>query len=88
MSRRRARVDDRTQRNLIFAAATSYLTLFGFDTLAGFPGAIDCATGLVCRWQAMVAWLVGTVVAVDFDPGEVQRGLSSFEDEGRRFMTC
>lgn len=63
MSRRRARVDDRTQRNLIFAAATSYLTLFGLILWQAFRGQSIAQPD----WLSLAsygAWLVGTVVAV------------------------
>ncbi len=45
IARRRALASERTQRNLIFAAAASYLALFGLHSLAGLPRAVDCTAG-------------------------------------------
>ena len=38
IARRRARLDERTQRNLVFAAAASYLALFGLILWQAFRG--------------------------------------------------
>jgi hypothetical protein len=60
---RGAPVDARTQRNLVFAAATSYLALFGLILWQAFRGqSIVQPDGLSLEVFAM--WLVFTAVAV------------------------
>ena len=63
MAWRRARIDDRTQRNLIFAAAASYLTLFALILWQAFQGQ-SIAQPDRLSLASYAAWLVGTVVAV------------------------
>jgi hypothetical protein len=63
MARRRLRPDERTQRNLIFAAAASYLALFGLVLWQAFRGqSIAQPDGLSLESFAM--WLVLTVVTM------------------------
>jgi hypothetical protein len=63
IARRRVPVDARTQRNLVFAAATSYLALFGLILWQAFRGqSIVQPDGLSLEVFAM--WLVFTAVAV------------------------
>jgi hypothetical protein len=60
---RRARASERTQRNLIFAATTSYLALFGLILWQAFRGqSIAKPDGLTLESFAM--WLVATALAV------------------------
>jgi hypothetical protein len=63
MARRRGRVDDRTQRNLIFAAAASYLTLFVLILWQAFRGQ-SIAQPDRLSLASFAAWLVATVVAM------------------------
>ena len=71
MARRRARVDDRTRRNLIFAAAASYLTLFGLILWQAFRGQ-SIAQPDGCTLASYGSWAVGTVGCCGFDflPGD------------------
>jgi hypothetical protein len=63
IARRRALAGERTQRNLIFAAATSYLALFGLVLWQAFRGqSIAQPDGLTL--ESLAVWLVGTAVAV------------------------
>jgi hypothetical protein len=63
IARRRAFASVRTQRNLIFAAATSYLALFGLVLWQAFRGqSIAQPDGLTL--ESFAVWLVGTAVAV------------------------
>lgn len=63
MGRRRAPAAERTQRNLIFAAATSYLALFGLILWQAFRGqSIAKPDGLTL--ESFALWLVTTVIAV------------------------
>jgi hypothetical protein len=63
MARRRSPTDTRTQRNVIFTAATSYLALFGLILQQAFRGqSIAQPDRLTLEVFAM--WLVFTVVAV------------------------
>ena len=63
IARRRALASVRTQRNLIFAAATSYLALFGLVLWQAFRGqSIVRPDGLTL--ESFAVWLVGTAVAV------------------------
>ena len=63
MARRRTPAGERTQRNLIFAAATSYLALFGLVLWQAFRGqSIAQPDGLTLG--SLAAWLVATAIAV------------------------
>ena len=63
IARRRAPASERTQRNLIFAAATSYLALFGLVLWQAFRGqSIAQPDGLTL--ESFAVWLVGTAIAV------------------------
>ena len=63
IARRPARPDQRTQRNLIFAAAASYLALFGLVLWQAFRGqSIAQPDGL--SLASFAVWLVVTVVTV------------------------
>ena len=63
IARRRARPDERTQRNLIFAAAASYLALFGLVLWQAFRGqSIAQPDGLSLK--SFAVWLVLTVVTM------------------------
>ncbi len=63
MARRRAPANERTQRNLIFAAATSYFALFGLVLWQAFRGqSIAQPDGLTLI--SLTAWLVATALAV------------------------
>jgi hypothetical protein len=63
IARRKARTSERTQRNLIFAAAASYLMLFALVLWQAFRGqSIAQPDGLT--WESLAVWLVGTAVAV------------------------
>jgi hypothetical protein len=73
MARRRARVDDRTQRNLIFAAAASYLTLFALILWQAFRGQ-SIAQPDRLSLASYAAWLVLTVVAVVVIRGRYSAG--------------
>jgi hypothetical protein len=65
IARRRTPADGRTQRNLIFAAATSYLALFGLILWQAFRGqSIVQPDGL--SLEAFAMWLVFTATAVSF----------------------
>jgi hypothetical protein len=55
--------DDRTQRNLIFAMAASYLALFGLILWQAFRGQ-SIAQPDSLSWASFTAWLVLTAVAV------------------------
>jgi hypothetical protein len=55
--------DDRTQRNLIFAVAASYLALFGLILWQAFRGQ-SIAQPDSLSWASFAAWLVLTTVAV------------------------
>ena len=63
IARPKARASERTQRNLIFAAATSYLALFGLVLWQAFRGqSIAQPDGLTL--ESFAVWLVGTAVVV------------------------
>ena len=63
IARRRALASERTQRNLIFAAATSYLALFGLVLWQAFRGqSIAQPDGLTL--ESFAVWLVATAIAV------------------------
>ena len=63
IARRRALAGERTQRNLIFAAAASYLALFGLVLWQALRGqSIAQPDGLTL--ESFAVWLVGTAVAV------------------------
>ena len=63
LARRRAPASVRTQRNLIFAAAASYLALFGLVLWQALRGqSIAQPDGLTL--ESFAVWLVGTAVAV------------------------
>jgi hypothetical protein len=63
IARRRVPVSEWTQRNLIFAAATSYLALFGLVLWQAFRGqSIAQPDGLTL--ESFAVWLVGTAIAV------------------------
>jgi hypothetical protein len=63
IARRKAPADERTQRNLIFAAATSYLALFGLVLWQAFRGqSIAQPDGLTLG--SLAGWLVTTAIAV------------------------
>jgi hypothetical protein len=63
MGRRRALANERTQRNLIFAAAASYLALFGVVLWQAFRGqSIAQPDGLTL--ESFAVWLMVTAIAV------------------------
>jgi hypothetical protein len=63
MARRRTPAGERTQRNLIFAAAISYLALFGLVLWQAFRGqSIAQPDGLTLG--SVAAWLVATAIAI------------------------
>jgi hypothetical protein len=63
ISRRRALASERTRRNLIFVAATSYLALFGLILWQAFRGqSIVQPDGLTL--ESFAVWVVGTAFAV------------------------
>src|SRR5271156_6511887 len=63
IARRRAPVGERTQRNLIFAAATSYLALFALILWQAFRGqSIAQPDGLTL--ESLAVWLIATAIAV------------------------
>ncbi len=63
LARRRVPPNERAQRNLIFAAATSYLALFGLVLWQAFRGqSIAQPDGLTLG--SLAAWLVATAIAV------------------------
>jgi hypothetical protein len=63
IARRRALASGRTQRNLIFAAATSYLALFGLVLWQAFRGqSIAQPDGLTL--ESFAVWLIATVIAI------------------------
>ena len=76
IARRRAPADDRTQRNLIFAAAASYLTLFSLILWQAFRGQ-SIAQPDRLSLASFAAWLVGTVVAVVVIRGRYKAAQSS-----------
>jgi hypothetical protein len=62
ISRRRV-ASERTQRNLIFVAATSYLALFGLILWQAFRAqSIAQPDGLTL--ESFAVWMVGTAIAV------------------------
>jgi hypothetical protein len=63
VARRRFAADERTQRNLIFAVAASYLALFGLILWQAFRGQ-SIAQPDSLSWASFAAWLVLTAVAV------------------------
>jgi hypothetical protein len=63
IARRRFAPDDRTQRNLVFAIAASYLALFGLILWQAFRGQ-SIAQPDSLSWASFSAWLVLTAVAV------------------------
>jgi hypothetical protein len=63
IARRKALASERTRRNLIFAAATSYLTLFGLVLWQAFRGQ-SIAQPDGSTLESFAVWLVGTAVAV------------------------
>jgi hypothetical protein len=63
IARRRAPVNARTQRNLVFAAATSYLGLFGLIVWQAFRGQ-SIAQPDRLSLEAFAVWLVFIAVAV------------------------
>jgi hypothetical protein len=63
IGRRRARASERTQRNLIFAAATSYLALFGIILWQAFRGQ-SIAKPDSLTLESFAVWLMATVVTV------------------------
>src|ERR1700689_3318641 len=63
IARRRFAADERTQRNLVFAMAASYLALFGLILWQGFRGQ-SIAQPDSFSWVSFAAWLVLTTVAV------------------------
>jgi hypothetical protein len=63
IARRRPVADERTQRDLIFAAAASYLALFGLILGQAFRGQ-SIAQPDSLSWASFTAWLVLTAVAV------------------------
>jgi hypothetical protein len=63
IARRRSVVDDRTQRNLIFAIAGSYLALFGLILWQAFRGQ-SIARPDSLSLASFAAWLVFTTAAV------------------------
>jgi hypothetical protein len=63
IARRRALANERTQRNLIFAAAASYLALFGLVLWQAFRGqSIAQPDGLTL--ESFAVWMAGTAIAV------------------------
>jgi hypothetical protein len=63
IARPKARASERTQRNLIFASAASYLALFVLVLWQAFRGqSIAQPDGLTL--ESFAVWLVGTAVAV------------------------
>ena len=63
IARPKARASERTQRNLIFAAAASYLALFGIVLWQAFRGqSIAQPDGLTL--ESVAVWLVGTAIGV------------------------
>ena len=63
IARRKAPASGRTQRNLIFAAATSYLALFGLVLWQAFRGqSIAQPDGLTL--ESFAVWLMATAIAV------------------------
>src|ERR1700733_7820823 len=63
MARRWSDADERTQRNLIFAAAASYLALFALILWQAFRGQ-SIAQPDSLSWASFTAWLVLTAVSV------------------------
>ncbi len=63
IARRRAPANARTQRNLVFAAATSYLALFGLLLWQAFRGQ-SIAQPDSFSLEVLATWLVFTAVAV------------------------
>ena len=63
IGRRRFAGDDRTQRNLIFAVAASYLALFGLILWQAFRGQ-SIAQPDSLSWASFTAWVVLTTVAL------------------------
>jgi hypothetical protein len=63
VARRRSAPDDRTQRDLIFAAAASYLALFGLILWQAFRGQ-SIAQPDSLSWASFAGWLALTAVAV------------------------
>jgi hypothetical protein len=63
IARRRALADGRTQRNLIFAAATSYLAIFGLILWQAFRGQ-SIAQPDSLSLEVFAMWLLFTAVAV------------------------
>jgi hypothetical protein len=63
IGRRRAPASERTQRNLIFAAATSYLALFGLVLWQAFRGQ-SIAQPDALTLESFAVWLMATAIAV------------------------
>ena len=63
LARRRAPASGRTQRNLIFAAATSYLALFGLVLWQAFRGQ-SIAQPDRLTLESFAMWLIATAIAV------------------------
>jgi hypothetical protein len=63
LARRRPRLADRTQRNLVFAAAASYLALFGLVLWQAFRGQ-SIAEPDAITLESFAAWLALTVVTM------------------------
>ena len=63
IARPKARASERTQRNLIFAAATSYLALFGLILRQAFRGQ-SIAQPDGSTLESFAVWLAATAVAV------------------------
>jgi hypothetical protein len=63
IARRRVPAGERTQRNLIFAAAASYLGLFGLVLWQAFRGQSIAQPDRVTL-ESFAAWLVVTAVVV------------------------
>jgi hypothetical protein len=63
IGRRRPLASERTQRNLIFASATSYLALFGLILWQAFRGQ-SIAKPDSLTLESFAVWLMATVVAV------------------------
>ena len=69
IGRRRALASERTQRNLIFAAASSYLALFGLVLWQAFRGqSIVRPDGLTL--ESFAIWLIATAIAVGVISGK------------------
>jgi hypothetical protein len=60
---RRSRLDERTQRNFIFAAGAGYLALFALVLFQAFRGQ-SIAQPDAFTWQIFAAWLAITVVTM------------------------